>query len=247
MRTLFVLAAMVVTVAFPASGQPDWCYYGTHDLIYALVEDGTITVHHDAALYNCCPDSIGYTWTQGSNRFTVVETEYNPQCLCLCCFNLTTSMENVPPGIYEIAFQWERLGHPHEQILQVIVPDEGQSGPLEEGPRSSSTCLQNPPAGVDAEAGDGLGLALLPVRPNPIRDGAVIGFESPAPGRVTLTVYSSAGTMVRVLLDEDLAAGTHAVSWDGRDELGRRLPQGVYFCGLRLGAATAARRLIVLH
>jgi hypothetical protein len=247
MKILCVLAFLVLGFAAPAPGAADWCLDGPHDIIYATVEDGTITVHHDASLYNCCPDSIIYDWTQEGARFTVVETEVNPMCMCMCCFNLTTSMENVPPGAYEIEFLWERLGHPHQQVFQVIVPDEGQAGLAEEGPATSSTCLHDAPSGVDSDEAVGSALALFPVRPNPVRDRAVVDFELASPARAVLAVYSSGGSRLRVVLDEELGAGRHSASWDCRDEQGRRLPQGVYFCELRAGEDTAVRRLLVLR
>ena len=48
---------------------------------------------------------------------------------------------------------------------------------------------------------------------------------------VSLDVYDVSGRLVKCLSDgnEIKAPGNYTVSWDGRDDLGRRLPSGVYF------------------
>jgi hypothetical protein len=35
------------------------------------------------------------------------------------------------------------------------------------------------------------------------------------------------------------------VAWDGKDDGGRRLASGVYFCRARMGAATSTRRMVL--
>ena len=51
---------------------------------------------------------------------------------------------------------------------------------------------------------------------------------------------------MRVLFDGEKDAGEHAVSWDGRDESGRRLANGVYFVELRAGDERQVRRAVLL-
>lgn len=75
-------------------------------------------------------------------------------------------------------------------------------------------------------------LVLRPPRPNPFNPSARLSFELPRPGRVRLSIHDLAGRLVAVLADEDLAAGTHERTWDGRDDAGRRVPSGVYYCRL---------------
>lgn len=48
------------------------------------------------------------------------------------------------------------------------------------------------------------------------------------PGRVTVKAYDLEGRLVRVLRDDDLSAGSHAVTWDGRTAAGGWAPSGVY-------------------
>ena len=50
---------------------------------------------------------------------------------------------------------------------------------------------------------------------------------------------------VKSLATGTLAAGAHAVSWDGTDESGRRVESGVYFCRLESGGSARAAKLVL--
>ncbi len=100
------------------------------------------------------------------------------------------------------------------------------------------------PAGVsppDNQAGLRMAAA-----PNPMRTAASIHFQLAAAGPVHLRVYDAQGRQVRSLLDETLATGAHAVTWEGEDESGRRLPSGTYYYQLSTRDGTDTGRLVVL-
>ncbi|MEW6756398.1 MAG: FG-GAP-like repeat-containing protein, partial [Candidatus Latescibacterota bacterium] len=77
--------------------------------------------------------------------------------------------------------------------------------------------------------------SLQPNYPNPFNGSTVIRFGLPAPGPVELAVYNLAGQKVAALVRGERPAGTHAVTWDGRDGEGRPLATGVYLCELWAG------------
>ena len=65
---------------------------------------------------------------------------------------------------------------------------------------------------------------------------------------VTLTIYDTAGRVVRTLLHGQRPAGRHELGWDGRNASGHALSSGVYF--LRLthpGAAAETKALTLLR
>lgn len=74
---------------------------------------------------------------------------------------------------------------------------------------------------------------LLAAAPNPFNPRTQIAFDLGRGGRTRLVVYDLAGRLVRVLVDQTLAAGRHAVIWDGVDASGRRVASGVYLYALR--------------
>jgi flagellar hook assembly protein FlgD len=51
---------------------------------------------------------------------------------------------------------------------------------------------------------------------------------------------------VRVLMADRRPAGSHAVTWDGTDDSGRRVASGVYFCEMRAGRFLDVTRLVLL-
>lgn len=68
--------------------------------------------------------------------------------------------------------------------------------------------------------------------PNPFSSKTHIAFAVPFKSEVTLSIYDAAGRKVATLMRGEVAAGVHHVSWDGRDNLGRGLNSGAYFCEL---------------
>jgi len=84
--------------------------------------------------------------------------------------------------------------------------------------------------------------------PNPFRASVAIGFSATVHERVRLEIFDLAGRRVRLLLDRSQnVAGPEAVSWDGRDDHGTRLPLGVYLVRLRTGAREQCLRLALVR
>jgi agmatine/peptidylarginine deiminase len=89
------------------------------------------------------------------------------------------------------------------------------------------------------------GLAAL-VGPNPFRSETRFSFELRYPERVILSVHDVTGRLVRRLADGEQGAGRSEFVWDGRDDGGRRVADGVYFFRLR-AAGIAYSRPVVLR
>jgi flagellar hook assembly protein FlgD len=62
--------------------------------------------------------------------------------------------------------------------------------------------------------------------------------------RVALGIFEPNGRQVRRLSNTETAAGPHTVTWDGRDDQGRRVEPGVYY--YRLSAANGGERSTLL-
>ncbi|MBN1466259.1 T9SS type A sorting domain-containing protein [candidate division KSB1 bacterium] len=60
--------------------------------------------------------------------------------------------------------------------------------------------------------------------PNPFNPTTTIQFDLPEPGKVKLSVYNISGQLVATLVDANMQAGEHSVSWDAIDQ-----PTGIYF------------------
>jgi hypothetical protein len=64
--------------------------------------------------------------------------------------------------------------------------------------------------------------------PNPFNPMTTISFALTDAGRAKVRIYDTQGRLVRTLVDEDLNAGTHTRTWQGRDDQGRQVASGVY-------------------
>jgi len=81
--------------------------------------------------------------------------------------------------------------------------------------------------------------------PDPMRGAATIRLSIPRRTQVSVTVRSASGALVRVLAgSRSLTPGTYTLTWDGRDEQGRRVGQGIYFYRLESEDATLTRKAI---
>jgi flagellar hook assembly protein FlgD len=63
---------------------------------------------------------------------------------------------------------------------------------------------------------------------------------------VRLEVYDVLGQKVRTLVQGNAEPGFHRATWDSRDEGGRAVAGGVYFCRLQAGEFTQVRKLLLL-
>jgi hypothetical protein len=83
--------------------------------------------------------------------------------------------------------------------------------------------------------------------PNPLRQRSAITFDLPQSVPVQLSLHDVTGRLVRRIADETLAAGPHQFVWDGTDENGRQVADGMYFVRLDAGRERARATVVVLH
>ena len=83
--------------------------------------------------------------------------------------------------------------------------------------------------------------------PNPFSTYTMIEYFLPTKSRVTLTIYNIAGEVMKVLVNELQKAGTYRVYWDGTNEEGRRLPNGIYFYELQTQEFRACKKCVIIR
>jgi len=81
--------------------------------------------------------------------------------------------------------------------------------------------------------------------PNPFNPSTTIGYDLPAPGPTTLTIYCARGQRVVCLKDGFQPAGLHEIQWEGRDSLGREVPSGSYIVRLGTDQGVCSRKLVL--
>ena len=102
------------------------------------------------------------------------------------------------------------------------------------------------PTHVAAETGAPNRFSLEQNYPNPFNASTHIDFSLAAPSHVVLALFDASGQRVRTLVDGPRQAGSHTVSWNGRNAGGISLASGVYFYRLQTDRSTEVRRLILL-
>jgi hypothetical protein len=83
--------------------------------------------------------------------------------------------------------------------------------------------------------------------PNPFNPTTRIAFGLSEAAHVSLRIYDAAGRLVRMLVEGARVAGHYTEIWDGRDEAGRDVSSGVYFCRIEAGTFTQTRKMILLQ
>jgi len=83
--------------------------------------------------------------------------------------------------------------------------------------------------------------------PNPFREETVIRFETEKESRVSLDVYNINGQLINRLLDAEVGAGFHEVSWDGSNSAGYRVAEGMYFYRLQAGNELVTGKLMLME
>ncbi len=131
--------------------------------------------------------------------------------------------------------------------LRFIAEDAGE-GSLVEAMIDDFTLVGeflDPTPVEDAPALD-LAFDLQQNHPNPFNPSTEVAFSLDRGGPATLRIFDARGRLVHTLVDGDLPAGRHTVTWSGDDSRGRPVASGVYFYRLEAGDQRAERRMILV-
>jgi uncharacterized delta-60 repeat protein len=101
--------------------------------------------------------------------------------------------------------------------------------------------------GVD-EQGPLLPIAfnLEAARPNPTESSVDIYYQLPVTTEVSIGVYDITGKLVKMLVGWPEVAGYKAISWDGKDTIGRWVPNGLYFVRMVTPEYTATKKVVLI-
>ncbi len=83
--------------------------------------------------------------------------------------------------------------------------------------------------------------------PNPFNPMTTISFSLARPGPTTLTIFDVAGKRIKTLVNDDLEAGDHRVTWQGTDDGGRQVAAGIYLYQLDSGSVREVKRMTLVR
>jgi outer membrane protein assembly factor BamB len=84
--------------------------------------------------------------------------------------------------------------------------------------------------------GNTLSFSLRPISPNPSSGSSSISYEIAKDGNVEISVFDLGGRLVRSLVREQQTTGPHTIEWDGKNDQGELVANGVYMVKLNAGA-----------
>lgn len=164
------------------------------------------------------------------------------------------------PGLI-VAFNGQRAGEvfvDSDSRIRAIVPQGASTGEItittaegearSDAPFVVTDALAKTGRGTNLSAGSAIPetFALYPAYPNPFNATTRLVFDLPEEASVRLAIYNMLGQRVRVLVDETLPAGQHAVLWDSRNAAGAAVASGAYVYVLEAGPWRDAMRVTLL-
>jgi len=83
--------------------------------------------------------------------------------------------------------------------------------------------------------------------PNPCRTVTKISYALPVVSVVILKVYNISGQLVKTLVAGRQEPGYYSVNWDGKDNQGKQVANGVYLYRLSAGTFTGTKKTVMLR
>ncbi len=87
-------------------------------------------------------------------------------------------------------------------------------------------------------------LVLLQNYPNPFKDKTSIGYKLSKGSNVTLEIININGDRVCSLVNNFQEAGFYNVDWNGTNQNGAKLPNGIYYCRLNTDSTVQSKKII---
>ena len=158
-------------------------------------------------------------------------------------------MQAMGDGTYQLTRSMQVHSESTSAYIDILIEQDTSLGPHWIRLGHQQVILLNAPTAVleshtDAQPSI---FALAQNYPNPFNSTTVIRFALPQDSAVELAVYNLAGQRVATLVDGLRQAGSHAVHWNGDDDLSRELGSGIYLYQLRIGERQKTRKLLLLR
>jgi len=83
--------------------------------------------------------------------------------------------------------------------------------------------------------------------PNPFNTSTLINYELKEDCHVELSIYNLSGQKVRILENRVRSKGLHSVIWDGKNNQGKEVASGIYFCLLRAGERKEGKKMLLIR
>jgi hypothetical protein len=82
--------------------------------------------------------------------------------------------------------------------------------------------------------------------PNPFNPFTHIRFSLPTPTDVTISIYNMMGQRVITLVDQPMSAGLHDLTWNGTNDLGLTVANGIYYVRMNSELGVKTKKMMFL-
>ncbi|MBC8416221.1 MAG: T9SS type A sorting domain-containing protein [Candidatus Cloacimonetes bacterium] len=82
--------------------------------------------------------------------------------------------------------------------------------------------------------------------PNPFNPSTTIAYNMIEAGKVSIEVFNIKGQKVKTLINEQMTAGNHDVTWDGKDTNNKSVSSGIYFYKMKTGNYVSTKKMILM-
>jgi len=83
--------------------------------------------------------------------------------------------------------------------------------------------------------------------PNPFQSQTAIRYSLPAQSNVSLMIYDISGKQVKTLVDQYQTSGLYSINWNGENNQGRKVGQGIYFYVLKTDNDKMQKKMLMLR
>ncbi len=84
------------------------------------------------------------------------------------------------------------------------------------------------------------------INPTVPGDEAVLQYRLSQTGRVQIEIFNKRGRLACTLVDREVEAGTHQLTWAGKNDKGETVASGIYFITIRTSEYTVKERIVVI-
>jgi hypothetical protein len=82
--------------------------------------------------------------------------------------------------------------------------------------------------------------------PNPFIEITAIEYSLPIEGNVAINIFNSKGDLIKVIWQENQKKGSHLIKWNGKDNRGSQIADGIYYYQISCGEFISAKSIIKL-
>jgi hypothetical protein len=83
--------------------------------------------------------------------------------------------------------------------------------------------------------------------PNPFNSLTMINYQLPENSLVTIKIYNTIGQEVKTLIHNNQQQGTYTIHWNGKDDMNRAVPSGIYFYRMEADGFSQVKKMLLLE